>query len=300
MTEELVKYRGFTLNKRFIETQDRFDNFPVRDEDVWICGIPRSGTRWTKEMVWMIMHDLDFDGAKEDLSERALWTETDRTYGYFMDEPERYRDTLGLILKRYEQGPVVVKSHMPWALLPKQIQEYKRRPKIIYVVRNPKAVMVSWRYYMKQSFGSDYTLEEAVNAFIDGNVSYHPYWKHVFQFWERRHEPNIFILRYEDMVKETQGMIKGVAKFLEKKLTQEQVAQLAHHLSFESMKNNKAINNQAEIRRRREKLGLPNIEGNHVRAGKIDSYKEEMTAELNEKIDAWIKENTRDSDFNVV
>ncbi|VEN56808.1 unnamed protein product [Callosobruchus maculatus] len=217
-----------------------------------------------------------------------------------MDEPERYRDTLGLILKRYEQGPVVVKSHMPWALLPKQIQEYKRRPKIIYVVRNPKAVMVSWRYYMKQSFGSDYTLEEAVNAFIDGNVSYHPYWKHVFQFWERRHEPNIFILRYEDMVKETQGMIKGVAKFLEKKLTQEQVAQLAHHLSFESMKNNKAINNQAEIRRRREKLGLPNIEGNHVRAGKIDSYKEEMTAELNEKIDAWIKENTRDSDFNVV
>nr|CAH7741709.1 unnamed protein product [Callosobruchus chinensis] len=254
-------------------------------------------------MVWMIMNDLDFEGAKEDLSERALWTDvsrTDRTYGYFMDEPERYRDTLGLILKRYEQGPAVVKSHMPWVLLPKQIQESKRRPKIIYVVRNPKAVVVSWCAYMKQSFGSDYTLADAVSAFIEGKATYHPYWKHVLQFWKHRHEPNIFILRYEEMVKDTPGMIRKVANFLRKQLTEEQVAQLAQHLSFESVKNNIAINNQAEIRRRREKLGLSNIEGNHIRTGKIDSYKEEMTPELIEQMDIWIEENTRDSDFDVM
>nr|CAH7741710.1 unnamed protein product [Callosobruchus chinensis] len=102
------------------------------------------------------------------------------------------------------------------------------------------------------------------------------------------------------MVKDTPGMIRKVANFLRKQLTEEQVAQLAQHLSFESVKNNIAINNQAEIRRRREKLGLSNIEGNHIRTGKIDSYKEEMTPELIEQMDIWIEENTRDSDFDVM
>nr|CAI5822656.1 unnamed protein product [Callosobruchus analis] len=148
--------------------------------------------------------------------------------------------------------------------------------------------------------GKERTVEDFANELMDGKVDYCPYWKHVFQFWERRNEPNVMILRYEEMVKDTPAMIKKVAEFLGKKLTDEELAKLAHHVSFESMKKNNAVNNVRMVAKRREALGLEKTDENHLRKGKIDSYKEEMTPELNEKMDRWIEENTKNTDFNVL
>nr|CAH7740801.1 unnamed protein product [Callosobruchus chinensis] len=185
-------------------------------------------------------------------------------------------------------------------MLPKEIQEFKKRPKIIYLVRNPKAVVCSMSHFQKMMFGAGHSIEDLVDKFIDGTACYCPYWKHVFQFWEHRNEPNVLILRYEEMVKDTPAMIKRVAEFLGKKLTEDQLAKLAHHVSFDSMKNNKAVNNERMVKKRREILGLERTDENHIRKGKADSYKEEMTAELIEKMDKWIEENTKNTDFNVL
>ncbi|CAH1973216.1 unnamed protein product [Acanthoscelides obtectus] len=248
----------------------------------------------------MLMHDLDFEGAKEDLSERVILVESDRLEDSHKYQLERFRDTLGLLLKKYKEGPIAVKTHLPWVMLPKQIQEFKKRPKIIYLVRNPKSLVCSLVHWKNLMHGKVEPVEGVADRFMDGTEVYHPYWQHVLQFWQHRHEPNIMILRYEEMVKDPPAMIKRVAEFLGKKLTAEQLTKLADHVSVDSMKKNRAVNNEPMIERRRAAFGLGKTNENHIRKGKADSYKEEMLPELIVKMDKWIEENTKDTEFNVL
>lgn len=41
-----------------------FYNFEIRENDVWCIGFPRTGTTLTREIIWLIANDLDFDKAK--------------------------------------------------------------------------------------------------------------------------------------------------------------------------------------------------------------------------------------------
>ncbi|CAH2004327.1 unnamed protein product [Acanthoscelides obtectus] len=297
---EYVTHRGVTLMKQFVKYQDKMDNMPVRDEDVWVTGIPKSGTRWASELVWMIVHDLDFEGAKEDLTIRVPFTELFRLLDNPNHEDLRFRDTIQYVVQKYDKGPATVKCHMPWVLLPKQMRDFEKRPKIIYVIRNPKGVITSSYHFEKLLHGYDFSLEEYANIFMDGKENYHPYWQHVLQFWEKRQEPNVFILRYEEMLKDPPGMIRRIVNFLGKKFTDQQITQLVDHVSFENMKKNKAVNHEDGIRELRQRKGLPEAQHNHMRSGKADGFKAEMSPELIKKVDKWIEENTKNTDFKVM
>ena len=55
---------------------DRIKNFNVLEDDVFLCGFPRSGTTFTQEMIWLILHDFDFEEAKKvDAYNRSQWFE---------------------------------------------------------------------------------------------------------------------------------------------------------------------------------------------------------------------------------
>jgi hypothetical protein len=71
---------------------------------------------------------------------------------------------------------------------------------------------------------------------------YSSYWKHVLPYWQMRHNPNVLFLRYEEMKSDLGGVIRRVSQFLQKPLTDEQIKMLIHHLDFESMKKNPALN----------------------------------------------------------
>lgn len=55
---------------------ERIKNFKVQEDDVFLCGFPRSGTTFTQEMIWLITHDFDFEKANLiDCYNRAQWFE---------------------------------------------------------------------------------------------------------------------------------------------------------------------------------------------------------------------------------
>jgi hypothetical protein len=40
---------------------ERIKSFNVFEDDVFLCGFPRSGTTFLQEMIWLILHDFDFE-----------------------------------------------------------------------------------------------------------------------------------------------------------------------------------------------------------------------------------------------
>jgi len=77
---------------------------------------------------------------------------------------------------------------------------------------------------------------------------------------------------------------------LGKELSEAEVSLLAEHLSFDSMKNNPAVNYEAvtDINR---KFNLISEGGHFMRSGQVGNYKETMSPEIILEFDQWTQEN---------
>lgn len=78
----LVRYKGSDIKDPAVcapaifEDIERIKNFEVHEDDVFLCGFPRSGTTFMQEMIWLILHDFDFETAEEiDAYNRSQWFE---------------------------------------------------------------------------------------------------------------------------------------------------------------------------------------------------------------------------------
>jgi len=275
------------------------ENFEVRNSDVWICSYPKTGTTWAQEMVWMIENNVDFEGAKASIIARSTFLEMcamsdNEKFEKIMGIPSPFHNTIQYANE--QKSPRCIKSHLPFSLLPQELRSGTKAPKIIYVMRNPKDACVSYYHHCRLLHGCRASLEEFSKVFLADKVMYGSYWKHVLGFWEQRKLPNLLIIKYEDMKKDLAVVIKQVATFLDKQLTDRQIEELLKHLSFESMKNNKAVNVEDLIQLRKKK-NLTIGDGSFIRSGTVGKYKEEMSAETIKKFGDWIKKNTEGTSF---
>ncbi|CAH1999714.1 unnamed protein product [Acanthoscelides obtectus] len=300
-----VKVKGFTMPKRFEELQDEIHNWDVRNEDIWICSFPKTGTTWTQEMIWMIVNNLDFDGGQVNLGIRSPFLEVSALYDFRQlkkdipdfEVPPFLDDSLKFVKDRCKIGPQCIKSHLPWDLLPRELQASIKSPKIIYVTRNPKDTCISYFNHSRLMEGYRGDFNDFCELFLAEKLTYTPYWSHLLSFWQRRNQKNILFLKYEDMNKDLPAVIREVADFLEKPLSDEQVSILADHLSFENMKKNPAVNYEMVISINK-KFKLTESDGKFMRSGKVGDYKANMSPEMIKIFDEWSEENLKDNDFS--
>lgn len=133
-------------------------------------------------------------------------------------------------------SPRLLKSHLPASLLPKEL--WQNRSKVIYVGRNAKDCVVSFQPFLEALATFKGTKEKFVDAFVKDNLYYTPFWDHILEFWNMRHESNIFFTTYERMKKDLRGVIKGLCEFLNKPIPSDDILDKAvEHLSFDSMKS---------------------------------------------------------------
>lgn len=83
------------------------------------------------------------------------------------------------------------------------------------------------------------------------------------------------------------AVLKRTAAFFGKTLTDDNIAKLKAHLSFESMKSNRAVNFEKTL----EMIAANNQEevkkGSFIRSGKSGGWKQVMTDEIQEKFKQW-------------
>lgn len=80
--------------------------------------------------------------------------------------PELVLDSISFVEKM--QSPRFIKTHLPFHLLPRQIQTGEKRPKIIYISRNVKDTCVSYFHHCQLLEGYSGTFEEFCVLFLGG------------------------------------------------------------------------------------------------------------------------------------
>lgn len=138
--------------------------------------------------------------------------------------------------------------------------------------------------------GYEGSIDDLIEEFLDDKILFSPMNEHVLEFWKIRNEPNVMFLFYEDMKRNLPQEVTKVMKFLGKKFSQYQIDDLCKHLSFDSMKENRAVKKGIEIKTWKEANGekYPTNNFNFIRKGQIGSYKEELTEEQNKKFNQYI------------
>lgn len=154
----------------------------------------------------------------------------------------------------------------------------------MYVVRNPIDAAISYYHFNLHLYSIEASKSEFIDAFVNNKVPFTPMNSHVLEFWKIRDEPNILFLFYEDMKRDLKSVVKKTAEFFGKSFTQQQIDELCNHLSFENMKTNTTVNKEKELSLWSKSDGNFSF----LRKGRVGSFKEELTAEENQKLDEYL------------
>jgi len=178
-----------------------------------------------------------------------------------------------------------IKSHLPLSMLPADLL---MRAKVVYVVRNPKDVIVSYYHHHKLINGHGYTgdLPTFARRFMRNEVMQGPFFPHAKEAWALKDHPNMLFLFYEDLKADLRGAIGRVSKFLDSPLRPDQLDTLVEHLHIRNFRKNTAVNPTSLMKT----LGLMSGGGNFVRQGKVGGWREEFAGfpEVERELEEWV------------
>ncbi|XP_046553692.1 sulfotransferase 1E1-like [Haliotis rubra] len=196
-------------------------NFRCEPDDVWICGYPKSGNHWMWEVVQMILKGKA-EFATEFMEKFLIDFES-------LDSPFLTAKSRRILVSH------LPRKHVPYSMFQKGI-------KIIYVVRNPKDVSVS-AYNHLSSVTDDFrwiSFSEYLDLLLQGKVYYGDWYDHVTTWIQAAlANPNILIVKYEDMKRDLYGQVRRVAGFLRQNPGEQTIEDIANACTFENMKGKK-------------------------------------------------------------
>jgi Sulfotransferase domain len=163
-------------------------------DDVYLTSYPRSGNTWTRFLLGNLLNLND-----------------PVTFGNIESRvPEIYFNA-DHVLRRLPR-PRLLKSHEPF---------HPNYPQIIYIVRDPRDVAVSFYHHNIKAgtIPDDYPIAEFIPGFIAGKYDHRwgSWGDHVTSWMAMRQGRSSFLLlRYEDMKENTARELLKIARFLQK------------------------------------------------------------------------------------
>ncbi|XP_039211478.1 amine sulfotransferase-like isoform X1 [Crotalus tigris] len=268
----LYKYKGIYFINGMSSPKgiDLLDSLEIRDDDIFIITYPKSGTIWTQNIVSLIFHEGHRDGTENiTLNERAPWLEYNILHVDFSSYP----------------SPRLFSSHLPYYLVPKGLRS--RRAKIIYVLRNPKDILVSSYHFHKilVKLETPKDFSTFFETFLAGKVLCSSWLDHVEGWYAHKGDFNILFLSYEEMKKDLRRSVLKICNFLGKKLTEKETDDVVDKATFDNMK----IDSRANYTFLPSDL-LDFSKGNFLRKGTVGDWKNTMTVAQSERFDRVFKE----------
>ncbi len=193
----------------------------VRPTDVFISSYPRSGTTLTQWILYLLSHEGEADPPH--LTQVSPWFERSLAIGEL---------TAG-DLERLP-SPRVFKSHLPRHWLPDGAR-------YVYVEREGLDVLVSYFHFYRAYLGFSGTLDEFYERFMSGRLQYGSWFEHVAEWREHASDPDVLIVRYEDLLGDRKKSIQQIAAFLGWEPSERMIDRAVIESSFDAMKRRESV-----------------------------------------------------------
>lgn len=164
----------------------------VFPDDIFLVSYPKSGNTWTRFLIANLVYpekNPDFSNIDD-----------------LLPDPE------GMSKRNLERAarPRILKSHQYFD---------PRYPKVIYIVRDPRDVVLSEYYFDKKrrAIADDFPLPQFVSRFVRGELN-HPYgtWGENVATWlyTRRGDPRFLLVKYETLQAQAMDEMGTIARFM--------------------------------------------------------------------------------------
>jgi|SRR5579864_34807 len=250
--------RGWIIERRREWLDKQLFRRHLRPTDTFIVAHPKSGNTWLAYMLVVLLQG-DRDGRVNMKNLRNYSPHIHHHDSWIADypalaDPRVFRN----------EGPCYPDFY----------------PKILYLLRDPRAVLISL-YHMHNTIFVDKRM--SFEAFLDEYLAYgcirhwEPWqtrWDRQVLAWTRRaqRDARIVIVRYEDMVRDRRAVLARVAQFVGVPRGGEDLALAVDRGSFEAMRRDEEEHGaEAYAPEEQER-------GRFVRRGKIDGWRDEIDA----------------------
>lgn len=278
---QYVKYRDLLLPPvaHTKESLEFAENFVVKDTDVFAVTYPKSGTIWMQEILPLILNGGDLTPIQTIPNwDRTPWLEESR---------------LALVVDQLK-SPRALVTHFPYHLMPSSFHQSKA--KIIYVMRNPKDVFVSF-YFFHQMAGfleDPGTMDEFLDKFLKGNLVFGKWTEHIKSWRKTSLGDRIMYITYEEMKEDLPAAVRRMSNFLGKNLSDEIIHKIAKHCSFEAMKVN-PMSNFSLV----PKIYMDSDKSPFLRKGVSGDWKNHMTEDQLSRFTSDIKKDLEGESFSL-
>ncbi|KAJ8023654.1 Sulfotransferase family cytosolic 2B member 1 [Holothuria leucospilota] len=267
-----------------------FELMELREDDLFVVTYPKSGTHWMQEIVHLIL--VNGHGERLTAKERRPVIELADIRSH---DPELVA-AAGPVLREMKDvpSPRVLTSHVQYSFLPKQFLE--KRPKIIYIYRHPKDVLVSlFNFYL--SFIRQDVEPAPFGDFFDdftaGQVVFGSWFDHVNDYYKHKDDENFFALPFEAMKQDLHKVVQDVASFIGKPLDDNSLARVVEGASFETMKKSFQKDHEKNVAEGKDVMRANAF----VRKGKVGQWKDLLTPAQNKLLDELFREKMKDCEW---
>ncbi|XP_046550854.1 sulfotransferase 1C2-like [Haliotis rubra] len=267
-TLRLLEVDGNLYPPSSVEVVKGIPDLTIRPDDVFVCAYPKCGTHWVWEMARLLL-----SGETEAVIEKD----------------ELMLEFIGNDAIQKFPSPRILNTHCLVEQLPRGVFENKN--KIIYILRNPKDMAVSFYHHHKKlpDYGYNGKWENYFPTLMDGKVDFGSFFTYL-KDWDAvgrtRPELPVVTLVYEDLKEDPLPGIRKLAKFLNCEKSEEFYLKIKELTSFNKMKSAKGKIIKA-------------TDGASVmyRKGEVGDWKNHFTVAQNELFDRTYKEKMADCDI---
>lgn len=258
-----------------------YEGFTFRPDDILIVTYPKSGTTWMQEIAPLIQSEGDLTPVLTQPNwDRVPWLEEHRAR--ILDLEQR-------------PSPRLFATHFHYDMMPQAF--FKVKPKVVYVMRNPRDVFTSsYHYYGMASYlVKPGPQNDFLQKFLSGQVMFGSWFDHVKGWLNAKDQDRVMYIAYEEMIWNLRDSVARISQFMEKSLSPEVIEKIADHCMFKSMKQNKMSNYSlvpSEF--------MDQAKSEFLRKGVAGDWKNQLTVAQAELFDAVYKEKMKDVKYKFV
>ena len=249
-------FQGILKTKNILSSAVTYQGKFIKtfSDDLFICSYPKSGSLWVSLITATLLKK------KKDINLSNI--------DKFV--PDIYTNKESTFIK--SSRPRIFKTHEPFE---------PRFKNVIYVVRDPRDVIVSLYFFLIKigKIDKNYSKRKFVKEFLNGyyDIDFGS-WEQNIGSWFGGKKENIIFIRYEDLKRNYSKEIKRICIFLKVKPKKAIIKKVVQNTQFETLqKQEKKYDLKWSINSKKNNL-------KYFRSGKINQWKKFLSSEENKII----------------